>query len=146
MQPKDMRRNKLLLICLASGLSVNLVRAEQQMQDSNAVLGLWASERIITPRAQGELTIDGRKSDWHASISGLGAAVERRKGALKFVLPNGAGEFRGRIVDEKKISGHWIQPANDVYNNEHATPVELTRVNGRLLPRGAWAIEWPFQL
>jgi CubicO group peptidase (beta-lactamase class C family) len=132
MQLNDMLRNRFVLIAFVSALPLNLVSAEQKVEPDSAIVGLWASELIVPSPVRGELTIDGRKSKWSATISGVSTPVERNRDALRFTLPNGAGEFRGRIVDEKEISGHWIQPANDVYNNEYATPVELTRVNGKL--------------
>ncbi len=121
-----MRRNKLLLICLASGLSVNLVRAEQQIQDADAILGLWGSWLIVEPDVHGPVTIDARGSKWLAAVSGWKMPVQRNNENVTFRLPYGIGEFRGQLVDAKSINGHWIQRANSINNNRYATPIELS--------------------
>lgn len=95
--------------------------------DSNAITGLWASEWIVPPSVSGELTIEAKASKWRATIAGLTAPIQRDEGSITFMLPNNAGEFRGRLVDSKKIAGHWIQPANQINNNRYATPVELAQ-------------------
>src|SRR5262249_26396897 len=51
---------------------------------------------------------------------------------IRFKLPHDAGEFRGQLIDARKIVGHWIQPANEINNNRHATPVELTQSGDKL--------------
>src|SRR5260370_34452219 len=95
-----------LLIFFAFSLSLNLVRAEQQVPNENAVLGLWQGG--LTPAAHGELQIDGRKSEWYASTSRLlvgfraksdelSAPVQRDKDKIMFSLPNSARKFRGQV-------------------------------------------------
>jgi CubicO group peptidase (beta-lactamase class C family) len=120
---------KFLLGCLVLALVVfcSLLNAQTQSADSNAVAGLWTSERIAPPPASGELTIEAKTSKWQAIIAGLTAPVEHEKGAITCILPNSAGEFRGRLIGSKEIIGHWIQPANQINNNRYATPVELTQ-------------------
>jgi CubicO group peptidase (beta-lactamase class C family) len=95
------------------------------------ITGIWASEQVIPPSIQGTLVIDGQKSEWRAAISKISAPVRRSKDAVIFVLPNGAGEFRGRLVDSHTIRGHWVQPANDINNNRYATPVELRQIGDK---------------
>ena len=98
------------------------------------LIGVWKSEQVAQQTATGELTIDGRESQWQAIISGLVTAVERTNDAIRFVLPSSAGEFRGRLSSQK-IVGHWIQPGNEINDNRWATPVELIEI-GRNLWRG----------
>jgi CubicO group peptidase (beta-lactamase class C family) len=95
----------------------------------------------MEPPPHGELTIDGRKSEWSASIFGLSAPVQRNAERITLTLPNVAGEFRGRLVD-RRIVGHWIQPANEINNNRYATPLELLQSGdgiwrGKVEPLGA---------
>lgn len=88
--------------------------------------GLWSSEQLLGPVIRGELTIDARGSEWRAMIGGHSVPVRRGEGRVEFELPNGAGEFRGRIAGDR-ISGHWIQPRTAFpYLSRYTTPVELT--------------------
>jgi CubicO group peptidase (beta-lactamase class C family) len=95
----------------------------------NALLGLWGSEQVFGPLVRGSLTIDGRESQWRASIAGFNVPVERDEKRITFVLPGGVGEFRGRLSTvSKTIDGDWIQPAGVVNNNRYATPIQLASV------------------
>jgi CubicO group peptidase (beta-lactamase class C family) len=111
--------NRLLLLsCLLAAL-LSASRA-----DDKAIVGLWRSEQIIASPASGQLIVDGKRSPWRASNSGRSALVQRNEEAVTFTLPNGAGEFRGRLIGGR-IIGHWIQPANGINDSRYATPVEL---------------------
>ncbi len=72
------------------------------------IAGIWASEEVIPSAIHGVLIIDGQKLEWRATISKMSTPVQRNKDAVAFVLPNGAGEFRGRVVNSNTIRGHWI--------------------------------------
>jgi CubicO group peptidase (beta-lactamase class C family) len=96
----------------------------------SSLSGVWGSEQVFGPLLRGSLTIDGRKSQWHATIAGFDVPVERDKERISFMLPGGAGEFRGhRRATSKAIDGDWIQPAGVVNNNRYATPVHLEPVS-----------------
>jgi hypothetical protein len=114
---------------LIAGLDLLLaffsVNNQAQAADSDAIVGLWASERVVPLPASGQLTIEAEESKCRATIAGLTAPVQRGKGTITFTLPHNAGEFRGRLNDSRNIVGHWIQPANQINNNPSATPVEL---------------------
>ena len=110
----------------------SLVNAQTQATNSNSIIGLWTSEWTIPPSASGELTIEARASRWQARIAGLSAPVRRDKGTITFTLPHNAGEFRGRLINSGNIVGHWIQPADQINNNRHATPVELAQTGNNL--------------
>jgi len=126
---------RVLLVTIGAFLFIPTVKGET----GSDVGGLWQGQIQVTPQIGGELTIDGRKAKWEASInleasainrrlqtSRAGTPVQRDKDRISLVLPN--GEFRGRLADPRTIVGHWIQPANKIYNNRYATPVELSQV------------------
>jgi len=66
--------------------------------------------------------------------------VERDGNQLKFSLPNGIADFRGRLDrTSNRVNGQWIQSVDVVNNNRYATPVRLVTVNrsvwtGRVVP------------
>ncbi|PYL57709.1 MAG: 6-aminohexanoate hydrolase [Verrucomicrobia bacterium] len=118
------------LRCVLLGVSIALVGlpnlpVDGQTHDPNPIVGLWAAEQVVALPVRGELTINGRKPEWTATISGLAAPIQRNKDVIAFTLANDAGEFRGRVIDPKTIVGHWIQPANEINNNRYATPIRL---------------------
>src|SRR5439155_1224698 len=96
------------------------------------IAGIWASEEVIPSAIHGVLIIDGQKLEWRATISKMSTPVQRNKDAVAFVLPNGAGEFRGRVVNSNTIRGHWIQSPDDINNNRYATPVELRQIGDKI--------------
>jgi hypothetical protein len=106
----------------------------------DALLGLWGVEQILGPLVHGELTIDARGAQWLASIAGYVVVAEHTGNEIKFVLPRKAGELRAHLsADHDAIVGHWIQPANSVFNNRYASPVELRKMGesvwrGHVLP------------
>ena len=98
------------------------------------LLGLWGVEQTYGPAVRGELTLDSRGSMWLAQIAGFDAAVEQHEQQLRFALPGGRGEFRGRFTADKlEIVGQWIQPAVIAMNQRYASPVRLVQV-----VRGVW--------
>ena len=91
--------------------------------------GLWGVEQSLGPLVKGELTIDAREGQWHASIGGLHASVERSGETMRFALPADSGEFRGRVAQDGSIVGHWIQPgAVFPYGSRYASPVVLAKI------------------
>jgi CubicO group peptidase (beta-lactamase class C family) len=96
----------------------------------NPLVGLWGTEQSFGPLARGTLTIDARQAQWRAAIAGFDVPVERDGNQLKFSLPNGVADFRGRLdPTSNTINGQWIQPVGVVNNNRYATPVRLLVVN-----------------
>lgn len=63
----------------------------------NPLVGLWGTEQSFGPLVRGTLTIDARRAQWSAAIAGFEVSVERNGDRLSFSLPNGAGEFHGRL-------------------------------------------------
>jgi len=92
------------------------------------LVGLWGSENDYGPAVRGTLTLDGRQTDWRASIAGFDVAVKHMGDAVNFTLPGNQGEFRGTLqAGGKEIRGEWIQPPGFTNNNPYATPLTLTR-------------------
>jgi hypothetical protein len=131
-----------LAIVVSSPISA--VRPATTGSAAEILVGLWRGDMNV-PQISGELTIDGRKSNWEASIKSavsnqpVAANVRRDQDKIGFKLAD--AEFRGRI-EGNKIVGHWIQPPNEinrvvervVIEDRHgfATPIELTAVNENL--------------
>lgn len=100
------------------------------MPPGNPLAGLWGTEQSFGPLVRGTLTIDARQAQSRAAIAGFEVSVERMGDRLNFSLPNGAGEFRGRLdPTSNTINGQGIQPVGVIYNNHYATPVRLVVVN-----------------
>ena len=112
---------------LAFVIFCSWLNAQKPPASPNSIIGLWASEWTVPSPASGELAIEAKAAGWRATIAGLTAPVQRDTETLTFTLPNDAGKFRGRLVNSKKIVGHWIQPANQINYNRYATPVELSQ-------------------
>ncbi len=86
-------------------------------------------EQSFGPLVRGTLTVDAQQAQWRAAIAGFEVSVERNGDRLSFSLPNGAGDFRGRLDPASNtINGQWIQPVGVVNNNRYATPVQLVAV------------------
>lgn len=120
------RRTRFFLILLASLLASRSALYSQITTPSNPLVGLWGTEQSFGPLVRGTLTIDARKAEWRATIAGFEVYVKHYGDRLHFSLPDGAGEFCGRIDSTSNIiNGQWIQPAGIVNNNRYATPVRL---------------------
>lgn len=115
------------ILCLALG---PLARGHATNQtSSDRLAGLWGTEVSFGPLVRGQITIDGRASQWRASIAGFDVPIEKKDALLSFVLPGRAGEFRGHLSeDSKTILGQWVQPAAVVLFSRYATPVEMVEV------------------
>jgi CubicO group peptidase (beta-lactamase class C family) len=97
-----------------------------QFSDETLV-GLWGVEQVLGPLVRGELTLDARGQQWRARIGGYDVSVEHEGDEIRFTLPGGAGELRAHFSAGHSVLGHWIQPANAVYNNRYASPVVLSK-------------------
>jgi CubicO group peptidase (beta-lactamase class C family) len=127
---------------------VSIGWAQTPRPASDPLTGLWGTEQTFGPLARGELTIDGRRGEWRAHISGFDVAVTHEK-EITFSLGDGGGNFRGHLAaNSKSIIGQWIQPTNqipfpmdccDVGYQPYTTPVELEAIaprvwRGRVIP------------
>jgi CubicO group peptidase (beta-lactamase class C family) len=108
--------------------------AQSKEPNADILVGLWGVEKDLGPLVRGELVVDGRGQDWRARVAGYDVPVKRQGEYVGFKLPADAGEFRAHLTAEKRsIIGHWIQPANAVYNNRYASPVVLS-----MKEQGSW--------
>lgn len=98
---------RLLLLALALSFSVSSAAAST---DADALVGLWKAKRWSEPHVRSTLIIQRRGDAYTADIAGrvIDATVKGRE--LSFQLPNGRGEFRGR-VEAGEISGWWYRPS-----------------------------------
>lgn len=120
-------RRSLVLSLLFALLLTSAAKLFSQGSDPDQPLvGLWGTEQSFGPLVRGTLTIDGRQPQWRARIAGFDVPTDRNLDRVSFSLPDGAGEFRGRLDRaSSSIDGEWIQPAGVVNNNRYATPVHL---------------------
>lgn len=113
----------------------------QNQPEPRSLVGLWGNEQSLGPLVRGELTIDGRSSNWRARIAGFEVPVERSDNEIRFELPGEAGKFRGHLgADRKQITGQWTQlNGKAFYSYAYASPVELGEVaagvwRGKVVP------------
>ena len=105
--------------------------------------GLWGAEVDFGPLVRGQLTLDGRATPWRAQIAGYDLAANQQGATVSFILPGGAGEFRGGLSpDRTSMPGQWIQPPATVLFSRYATPVELAEIaphvwRGQVVPNPA---------
>jgi CubicO group peptidase (beta-lactamase class C family) len=90
------------------------------------IVGLWRARRSFGPEVRGTLLVSREGARGHAEIAGRSAPVRFDGDRLSFALPNGEGEFRGRL-GKGRIVGHWIQLVSGSYRYGWATPVLLNR-------------------
>jgi CubicO group peptidase (beta-lactamase class C family) len=118
---------------LAASIVLASAIANSSAKSPDGLAGLWGVETSFGPSLRGELTIDGRAADWRASLAGFSAPVRREGDRVRFEIPGGGGEFRGRRGPDG-IRGHWIQsPSGIVFSVAYASPLFL----GKAAP-GVW--------
>lgn len=108
-----------------------IMSAGSHATEPSDLIGLWGNETISGPLLSGVLTVDGRQAPWQASIAGVSATVERDGDGVRFAMPGGQGQFRGRLVGGN-IDGAWIQPPGQGLASAYATPMVLPRGEGPL--------------
>jgi CubicO group peptidase (beta-lactamase class C family) len=111
--------------------------------ESVDLAGLWTAQRDFGPQVAGTLElyeIDGGMAaeiaGLAAEIAGLATAVDVHRELVRFDLPGGRGEFRGRFEDRadgaRIVRGQWIQASTMQSFARMATPVDLEpRQSGR---------------
>jgi CubicO group peptidase (beta-lactamase class C family) len=104
-------------LLLASGTAA----AQQGAPD---LTGLWAAKARFGPDIRGPLTLLRSGSLWHADIAGFSVPARSQGGAVSFELPDGKGQFRGRVAGPN-ITGQWIGPRSQNSGLPYATPVTL---------------------
>jgi CubicO group peptidase (beta-lactamase class C family) len=86
--------------------------------------GLWAAQARFGPDIGGPLTVLRDGKGWRADIAGFSVPARFVGGEASFELPDGKGEFRGRL-DGRKIVGQWIGPRTQTSGLRYATPLSL---------------------
>ncbi|MEP7185861.1 MAG: serine hydrolase [Rhodanobacter sp.] len=119
-----MRIALLFLMLIASAFA----HAVEPVEPSD-VIGLWGNETVSGPLLSGVLTVDGRQTPWRASVGGMSATVERDGESVRFAMPGGHGQFRGRVTGGN-IAGFWIQPPGQ--GLAYATPLVLPHGEGQV--------------
>jgi CubicO group peptidase (beta-lactamase class C family) len=120
--------------------AVALVLAPQPAPQQGApdLTGLWAAKIRFGPDIRGPLVLLRTGKAWRADIAGfsLPARVDGRQ--LSFALPDGKGDFRGRLM-RSSIVGQWIEPRSQASGMRYATPLNLlpdgvNRWRGQVVP------------
>jgi CubicO group peptidase (beta-lactamase class C family) len=92
---------------------------------SRQLIGLWHARRDFGPDVRGPLTLDRNGTAWTAEIAGRTAAVQADGDHLSFDLADNQGRFRGRLLADNIVRGHWLQPRMVQSGASFATPVTL---------------------
>src|SRR5690349_18275092 len=119
-------RGAMWIILLAVGCFTMVDRVYGSDKPEDKLVGLWGYEQVLGPLARGELTIDVRGTEWCARMAGFEAPVAHSSNDIRFALPDGQGDFRGRLSkDSKTIQGYWIQSNKGIFDQRYTTPVML---------------------
>jgi CubicO group peptidase (beta-lactamase class C family) len=108
-----------------------ILSATARATEPEDFIGLWGNETVSGPLLSGVLVVDGRQTPWQASVAGMSATVERDGDTLRFAMPGGQGQFRGRITGGD-IEGFWIQPPGQGLASAYATPLLLPHAGDRV--------------
>lgn len=115
-------------------LLILVVSAITAKAGESDITGLWQGGFSPATQEALQVQIDGTKSPWQASVKSPGSAVsapvQKNQNKIQFTVRD--GEFRGRLIDSKTIVGHWIQPANEIYNNRYATPLVVSQADNKI--------------
>ena len=110
--------------------------------------GLWAAKVRFGPDIRGPLTLLRGGKAWRADIAGFSVPARFDGGEVSFELPDGKGNFRGRLSGSG-ITGHWIGQKSRNSGLPYATPVALepngpNRWRGEVVPLDdAWTFYLP---
>jgi CubicO group peptidase (beta-lactamase class C family) len=122
----------------AAAMLVLVLRTAPAQQGAPDLTGLWAAKVRFGPDVRGPLTLLREGKAWRAHIAGFVVPARLRGRAVSFELPDGKGNFRGR-VHGANITGHWTGPRSQTSGMAYATPVTLAsdgpdRWRGRVIP------------
>ena len=99
-------------------------------EKENNLSGLWESYKRFGPEVHGPMLIDENLR--RAEAGSYLVDVTNDGNSISFVLPDGRGQFIGRL-EEKVIRGHWIQPPPKQIGQNMASPVFLQKMDS-----GSW--------
>lgn len=112
-------------ILLASPRTLAAQDAASPAPPGEALIGLWAVDTSFGPELRGELELRREGDRWHASIGGRELTFPARADSIRFLVPGGAGEFRGALTGKRGVEAFWIQPAGPTTGQAYATPLVL---------------------
>jgi len=124
-----------LYAALAAGAALLCAPLAQAQPAADPLIGLWSYRTATTPGLQGPLTVTRRGADWRASLAGHQVHTRAAGADLRFTFPNDGGQFRGHVIDARRIDGFWVQPKKGLgtLQQPYATPLTL-----RAASAGVW--------
>jgi CubicO group peptidase (beta-lactamase class C family) len=72
------------------------------------LIGFWGYGTAYGPMLQGEIAVEKIGAGWRATFGGLEAWAAAEGEALRFIFPERAGKFRGRLIGDR-IEGFFIR-------------------------------------
>ena len=107
-------------------------------QGTPDLTGLWAAKARFGPDIRGPLLVFRSGKAWSADIAGFSVPARFAGREVTFELPDGKGNFRGRL-SESGIIGHWIGQISKTNGVSNATPMTLkpdgpNRWRGEVIP------------
>jgi CubicO group peptidase (beta-lactamase class C family) len=126
-----------MIFAAAAALSL-VARTAPAQQGRPDLAGLWAAKARFGPDIKGPLILLQEGKAWRADIAGFSVPARFEGRAVSFELPDGKGQFRGR-VNGSTITGQWIGQRSQNSGLPYATPVTLynagpNRWRGRVSP------------
>ncbi|MCW3005150.1 MAG: hypothetical protein JWQ20_4448, partial [Conexibacter sp.] len=121
---------------LCAGVALACALPARASPADDALIGLWAAHSSSLPGLHGRLTVSRKGPAWRASLGGRQIRVRGDGADLRFVFPDGGGQFRGRLADHgRRLDGFWLQPVQGfgALREPLASPLAL-----RATGPGAW--------
>lgn len=98
----------------------------QSAAGTEPLLGLWAYQDEFPAALRGELIVRRSSGGWRASIAGAEASGTASGRDIRFSF-GARGGFRGRLADDGRFEGFWLQPGWPTDGRPLATPANLRR-------------------
>jgi len=89
--------------------------------------GVWEASSNLGPWLRGRIQIWDFDGKYEVEIGGYSALCEKKGSALEAVIAGGLGRFRGAVLPNGDIEGHWVQPNGTMTGYPFASPVTLAR-------------------
>jgi CubicO group peptidase (beta-lactamase class C family) len=106
--PGPMRIPRLLVCCIVALTSI-VVAAQVSTAPTNDLSGLWRATKRFAPFGSARLIVTQDGSGYRADMLGWSVPIRPKDGKLFFELPNDLGAFRGKLDQQRNISGHWFR-------------------------------------
>jgi len=71
--------------------------------------GLWRAKHVSAGLAHVRLIVSHSDDGYRADMLGMERPLKNESGILTFAVTNGEGQFRGRLVKNGNIEGHWFR-------------------------------------